>query len=1001
MTRRLIGRFAMTRWILSFCMFATMLVFSSPCFADVLLYDPFPVSDGYGDPNYIYGKTYTADTDLSGDNNTIDATDGAYAGGWQWPANWNVVHEGLSRTSGDLQLEATGGSLDKLHGTTSFRNYTLRKFAGATATTTYFSFLVRFTHFGDGVGTRVGLGNLGTSLSMTAYLTVSKTGLAKAVMYDSTSQDAVQLETDRTYLVVGKLEYNVTDGGSNTSEHLTFWVQPQLGLQAEPTSDQSDLFVGWMEAMSNANDVVSNYIGARASESLPVAVAVDEYRIATTWQQAMPATASLILYDPVPIGDGAANQTYIADQSLSGTNSDVLAATGSYNGAWQWSANYGATSQGLDYIAGTKKLLTTGGAFHKLHGDTTYRNLTVRPFDGTSAKTTYFSCLIQWDHFGNDVDTRFGLARLNSTISMMAYLSVNAQGVAKSYLYNTSSANTGQLETGVTYLIVGRLEYDIDTQNSERLTLWIQPALDRDIAPESGETGAYLSQFQVTATGDSVANYIGGRGGEAAPVDFRIDEYRVGWAYAAVVPSKDYYCVTEKWVTTNLSALSQPLGTRLPVLIWGNPIQYDTSDADYVGNLYQRGLCYTPNVATDRTAGAAAKISALQTLGGYRPMIMQSCGQATFANAPHDYLGSETSSTYPCLGYYLDKKTVEATRTAGLLTDVTNLGMSPNLFLFDWENWCRWIYEIDNPDTDAMLTDRRTHATACGRCVANLTQQDLASNQAYLNAVEAKRALVLKDGLYAPVRAAFPDALVGNYWTTSFVRSDQPLGNVSRAVGWHGGGAELSMFVGYGNRYDKMKSSTFVGWNTFRYFLQRYSEETREAVGNEIQIPWTCRLLPSDAMEDENGVNHQIFAANGTPIPLYAWPRSSYREYLRHCMLRGARTFAIFYPQTDPGTYAQYLGYQRELSDVLQVVNEMHACDDVLDTGTVLNKSDLPGNYDSTTDAVVWSGVATADKAVIRAVSFTGATVVVQVSVFGRTENVNATVQGTTTIINR
>jgi hypothetical protein len=967
--------------------------------AAVLVYDPIPIGDGSNNTTYIAGQ------DLSGTNADVLATQGAYSGGWQWPANWGVVNEGLNYTDGEIQLDVSGGALEKLYGTTSFRNLTFRKFSGATQTTTYFSCLIRFMDFGTGVDTRVGLGKLSSGLGATAYLSVNSSGVARAYMYGTASVDSFQLETNLTYLIVGRQEYDVNDGGANLSERVTLWLQPQLGLPAEPLTTETDKFLFRLEAMSDASNYLSDYIGARAAESAPVNILVDEYRVASSWTEVVPTTSAVILYEPVPIGNGTNDQTYIENQSLYGDNSNVLATTGLYNGVWQWAANYGVTAKGLDYVdeARHKQLLVSGGAFNKLYGNISYRNSTVRRFSGVAKKTTYFSTIVQWQSFGDGVETRLGLARLDGTISMMAYLSVDKNGTAKIILYGTPSSNSLTLDAGTTYLLVGRIEYDMDGIGSERFSVWLQPRLDRDTGPEAGETSDFLERFEVISNADdSLADFIGGRGDEGDgpnQVDFRVDEYRVGWTYQSVIPCEDSYNVTEKWLTANLPELTQPLNGRLPVFIWGNPRQYSATDETYVDNMYKRGLCYTPNIAGDRTSDAADKMSILEQKGYYRPVIMQTCGTVSFINAAHQVPAIVDAVNYPCLGYFQDKTNAAASRTGSFMTDLQNLGMSPNLFLFDWENWCKFLYAMADPALDTTLTNRLAEANKCPRCLANLSSNDLSSNQMYLNAVETKRGLATKDGLFAPVKNILPNSLVGNYFSTSFVASNQSLGNISQAVGWYGSQADLSMFVGYGNRYDKMKNAAFVGWNMFRYYLERYTQTTLNQVAGEQQIIWTCRLLSGDAMEDENEVNHIIYTANGDPITLYAWPRASYREYLRHCMLRDAKSFGIFYPQGN--TLAQALGYQRELSDVLAVINEMHGYDDVLDTGTVLNNAGLPGDYYDHTAAVVWSGVATATKAVIRAISFTGATVNINVSVFGRTESVDATVAGVTYIINR
>ena len=117
-------------------------------------------------------------------------------------------------------------------------------------------------------------------------------------------------------------------------------------------------------------------------------------------------------------------------------------------------------------------------------------------------------------------------------------------------------------------------------------------------------------------------------------------------------------------------------------------------------------------------------------------------------------------------------------------------------------------------------------------------------------------------------------------------------------------------------------------------------------------------------------------------------------------MLRGAKSFVIFHPNSssNDGNRTFWL---REVPDVLSVFNEMHAYDSILDSGTILNLTDIPGDYYSSTNAVVWSGVQGSTQAVVRAVSFTGQNETVTVTVFGRQEQLTATPAGTTYVIDR
>jgi hypothetical protein len=973
--------------------------------SSVVLYDPFPIGDGTGD------LTYIADRSLSGDNVDTLATTGQYIGNWHWSANFGVIEDGLTYTTGAKMLSVSGGALEKLYGGQSYRNLTLRKYSGAAQTTTYFSGLLRWGSFGSGVDTRFGLGTLEVSLKTMAYLAVNRTGVATARLYGTASTETVQLETGKTYFIVGKLEYDVEDGASNESERLTLWICPKLDLATEPGVDDTDQYIARLVVTSDENDWTGDYIGARADEGMeagemdddPVVLHADEYRIGETWADVTPCVDAVILYDPFPIGDGSNDETYIAEQSLSGDNNDTLATIGQWTQGWLWAANFGVAADPLKFHQDDRQLTTAGGCIEKLYGSQSFRNFTSRRFDGALSTTMYFSGLLRWGSFGSGVDTRFGLGSYTTRLNMRAILHVNNSGVGTVRLYGDAAPGSVQLSANTTYLVVGRVEFDVDANDSERLTLWISPTLTLDEGPASGDTGHFVARFEVTSdTYDETLNYIGCRADEGEsggvpdedPVVLWVDEYRVGKTYKSVTPDEPYNTVSIEDLLAEVDELDQPLGSRLPVFIWGNPAATSPDHEYYVEELYKRGLAYTANICHMSDA-AYERLRIMEDKSYHRGIVMQAYGQANFGNIEHEPPAQQDGDDYPCLGGTSAKETSEQARAANDITKLQNESVEPTVLLFDWENWCRFKNPIDVA-THQGLSDRYDEAEICPDCIANCSAY-LTSKQTYLNGVEYHRGRILNSCMFTPFRNAFSGVEIGNYYTVSHVRSDQPLGNVTRAVGWHGSGADFSQPVGYGNYLNKLYNPDYSGWNCFKIHLQELSRVARNQVGDEYQLPWTCRVLPGYAVEDdENGFDKIV---NGT-LQCYAWTRSAYKEYLRHCMLRGAKSFVIFHPNSssNDGNRTFWL---REVPDVLSVFNEMHAYDSILDSGTILNLTDIPGDYYSSTNAVVWSGVQGSTQAVVRAVSFTGQNETVTVTVFGRQEQLTATPAGTTYVIDQ
>ena len=131
-------------------------------------------------------------------------------------------------------------------------------------------------------------------------------------------------------------------------------------------------------------------------------------------------------------------------------------------------------------------------------------------------------------------------------------------------------------------------------------------------------------------------------------------------------------------------------------------------------------------------------------------------------------------------------------------------------------------------------------------------------------------------------------------------------------------------------------------------------------------------------------------------------PRMSkplYREFLRHAILRGARGFYCYNVAPPFGAMADYYA---ELADINVVYNEMFAspCREFLEGGTVLN--DLwPDPKDA--NAVVWSGLAKGDQALLRVMTLgaTGKEVDLVPFSGGKAVRLTATPDGSSYLVSR
>lgn len=437
--------------------------------------------------------------------------------------------------------------------------------------------------------------------------------------------------------------------------------------------------------------------------------------------------------------------------------------------------------------------------------------------------------------------------------------------------------------------------------------------------------------------------------------------------------------------------LAEPLGTDLPVMLWGN-FPGGARDRLEVEELLQaRGLCLPGFIGyqDDEGLDEVARVIAFRHERGWpAAVICQGWGQVCLGEkrAPaHQPPAIQDTKHYPCPGVYEDLIACAQARAVADLERLTARGVAPDIFLMDWEVWNRFVWEIR--DVKANLGDRLEQARLCPVCREKLPAEYLESPEAFLRGLEIIRGKIAHEAFVAPVKERFPDALIGNYFTTSHVRSDQPLEECRRVVGWYGSGFDFSQPVAYGHFWSYHGDPELVGWNVFWKYLGELTSAARNQVGEQFQLPWSARLLEYQPTEP--------FEARGAMR--WAWPRESYREYLRHCLLRGARTLAVFKPNKEgPGNRLMVL---TELQDVLGVFAEMRAHADLLREGAPMNLQDLPGAAFSAEGAVVWSGVATADRALVRTVSFTGQDEEVEVEVFGEQMTLPAPVAGATWLL--
>ena len=449
-------------------------------------------------------------------------------------------------------------------------------------------------------------------------------------------------------------------------------------------------------------------------------------------------------------------------------------------------------------------------------------------------------------------------------------------------------------------------------------------------------------------------------------------------------------------VRDNIPPLREPLDPKyLPILNTGGGHMGSEDIEAKIDATYTRGLSLSGNIRY-MTRRTVAWMRYCQSRGYVYSIFMQGYGQDSFRHVPHEAPAEEDPKRYPCLGGWREPMRKELAKARRDSAAMKRHGLTVPVILHDWEVWCRFKTPID-PETHGGLKRKLAEARRCPVCRANLDERVLRSPVEYLRGIERIRGRVLREALYEPFLDVLPDStIVGNYYSVSHVRSDTPLPErIERAGGWWGSKGDFSMPVTYGAFKVLLRRPETVGWDNFRFFTEEISRLGRHQAPGEFQIPWVCRVLPNHAVaEDEGAIKLKIVTRSGKKIPLVAWPRESYREYLRHAMLRGARTFAIFHPNRNrPGNKVKWL---REVGDVQGVFREMQPHLDLVYDGEFMNLEPMPGKRYSLEDAVVWSGKIGKERAVVRAVSFTGRDATVTVTAFGRQFMLDAPVAGRT-----
>ena len=449
----------------------------------------------------------------------------------------------------------------------------------------------------------------------------------------------------------------------------------------------------------------------------------------------------------------------------------------------------------------------------------------------------------------------------------------------------------------------------------------------------------------------------------------------------------------EKFVEA-VEPLDGPLDGFIPFTAWSEPIPVAGGEAvdleTYYRECYRRG--FIPTIWIVDAGDVEVHLEKFKTLErlGY-PIFVFGRGWGQFTtdraevHATHKY----------CIGTWRQIRDEERARCEAVIAAFKKHNIEPDFFYYDWEKGFRARNERDIANIEKDFVK----AKDCPLCRKRLDPKYLEDAQSYVRAAEVYRSRVAREAWVEPLTAYHPDMKLGNYYSTPHTRSDKPLPrSIARAVGWHGAGWHYAMPVLYSRMYKYMDRRELVAWNMFRFHLEEISVGARNLVGDEYLIPWTKNFLLRYANKFVPRGGAYVQLNNGRTH--YPMPESAYTEMLRHGYLRGARTYASWITYGHAFEVDGENNYLRELKNHRDALNDMLPHRDVIYNGRILN-TEVPGDYDSLDGAAIWSGMATNNRAVIRATSFTGKDEKVEVEVFGRKETLTAPAGGKTHVVKR
>lgn len=411
--------------LLSLLAVATSLVLPGQhAWADLVLYDPLD----YEQPT------------VSVPTVPMDGQSGGIAYGTAtWDTSWTANPAGYM-VSKLNRVETSGGYED---------HYIERQFTHnlAPGTETWFSGIMWRPGEG-GYSINYNFPDIGTALEI--YNNKLRTRLGGT--YSSpTANELIATNTD--HRVVGRLEFDAI----GNQERLTLWLDPQSPTDAPLIQQTADI---------GATDI-GNKVQIFADSQTNGYKRWDDLRIGTSYADVVPtpATDGLLLAEYFAYTDGSL---------LHGQNGGYAAGGSSWDAAWT-DHGLGGTDGGgnsRDFRAQDHgaEMTQSGGLARAIE-----RQFTAAAEPGQSM---YLSFIL------SKPDTEGGFNIATSLPDLQTSLGINSINSTESYYRAEFGGEIGQAPTLIAPnapdRLIGRIEFNVDGTNQERLTLWVNPTFESD-----------------------------------------------------------------------------------------------------------------------------------------------------------------------------------------------------------------------------------------------------------------------------------------------------------------------------------------------------------------------------------------------------------------------------------------------------------------------------------------------------------------------------------------